>query len=94
MTSTTLPSLVDRRHILQRQLQAQRQVIAQQLGPTPGTVGAYPRSLTMRFLIRRSPLITRLAGEFVTLLIGARFMKSITAAMAFSSATRTGSSSN
>jgi hypothetical protein len=91
MTSITPASLVEHRQMLQRQLQAQRQLIARQLDPTQAVFGDYPRSMTMRFLNRRSAMVTRLFGEFARILIGARFMKSMTAAMALSRETQAGS---
>ena len=68
MSSTTAISLVERRHSLLRRLQAQRQVIAQRLGPESGTNGSYPRSHTMRLLTQRPALIIRLLVGLVTLL--------------------------
>jgi len=65
MSSTTAISLVERRHSLLRRLQAQRQVIAQRLGPDSGM---YPRSHTMRLLTRQPALIIRLLVGLVTLL--------------------------
>jgi hypothetical protein len=62
-------SLAEQRHCLRRQLQAQRQVIAQQLGPTESAMnGSYPRSRTMRFLTQHPTPIIRLLLGVVTLL--------------------------
>jgi hypothetical protein len=49
-------------------LQAQRQVIAQQLGSGSGTSREFPRSATMRLLTQRPQLIIKVLGGLVTLL--------------------------
>ena len=59
ITDTDIP-LVEQRLSLRRRLQAQRQVIAQQLGQESGMNGSYPRSRTMRFLTQQPALIIRL----------------------------------
>jgi hypothetical protein len=57
VSSSTDISLLEQRQSLSRQLQAQRQVIAQRLEPDSAIHG-YPRSRTMRFLTRQpAPLI-------------------------------------
>jgi hypothetical protein len=68
MSSITDPSLVEQRQSLRRRLQAQRQVIAQQLGQESGINGSYPRSRTMRFLTQRPALIIRVLVGLATLL--------------------------
>jgi hypothetical protein len=68
MRSATDTSLVEQRQRLCLRLQAQRQVIARQLGPESAMNGGYPRSRTMRFLTQRAALITRLLVGVVTLL--------------------------
>jgi hypothetical protein len=68
MTSITDTSLVEQRQSLRRQLQAQRQVIAQRLGQESGMNAGYPRSRTMRFLTQRPALIIRLLVGLATLL--------------------------
>jgi len=94
MTTAAAAMRLDQCETLRRLLQRQRLLIAQQLGPTPPEANSgYPRSMTMRFLIRRSDLVVRVLVEFATLLIGARFMKSISAAVSLSRITRTGSKS-
>ena len=60
MSSITDSPLVEQRQSLRRRLQAQRQVIAQQLGQESGMNGSYPRSRTMRFLTQQPALIIRL----------------------------------
>jgi hypothetical protein len=82
MTSTTAITLVDQRQALRQRLLAQRQLIADQLGPTPVVNGGYPRSKTMRFLTQRTGLAVTLLAEFAALLTGARYVKSMTAALA------------
>ena len=62
MSSTMDISLLEQRQSLSRQLQAQRQVIARQLGPNPA-INGYPRSRTMRFLTRQpAPLMRLILG--------------------------------
>jgi hypothetical protein len=68
MSSATDISLVEQRQSLRRQLQAQRQVIAQQLGPESAMHGSYPRSRTMRFLTQQPALVIRLLVGVATLL--------------------------
>jgi len=68
MTSSTDISFVEQRQSLRRQLQAQRQVIAQQLGQESGMNASYPRSRTMRFLTQRPAPIIRLLVGLATLL--------------------------
>jgi len=69
MSSITDTSLVEQRQSLRRRLEAQRQVIAQQLGQGSGMNGSYPRSRTMRFLTQQpAPLIIRLLVGLATLL--------------------------
>ena len=60
MSSITDTPLLEQRQSLRRRLQAQRQVIAQQLGQESGMNGSYPRSRTMRFLTQQPALIIRL----------------------------------
>jgi len=67
-------SLIEQRETLRRQLQAQRQLIAKQLSGTPEVNNCYPRSMTMQFLTGQPALLT---GQFATLLIIVRLIKSI-----------------
>jgi hypothetical protein len=63
MSSPADISLLEQRQSLRLQLQAQRQVIARQLGPDSAINGSYPRSRTMRFLTRQPvPLIRLIVG--------------------------------
>jgi len=76
MNSSTEVSLVEQRQTLRLRLQAQRQLIAHQLGPTPEVNSGYPRSMTMRFLTRRpAALAIRLLLKFASILVGARFFR-------------------
>jgi hypothetical protein len=70
MSSITDTPLVEQRLSLRRRLQAQRQVIAQQLGQESGMNGSYPRSRTMRFLTltQQPALVIRLLVGLATLL--------------------------
>jgi hypothetical protein len=61
-------SLAEQRQSLLGQLRLQREVIAQQLAPAENAQKRFPRSFTMRFLIQRPELATRLA----TLVAGGR----------------------
>jgi len=91
MTSNTDLSLAEQRRVLREQLQAQRQLIANRLGPAPESNGGYPRSKTMRFLTQRSALTAVLLAEFVALLVGARYVKSSTAVRAMARIVRSAS---
>ncbi len=81
---TTLPgvSLDEQRRLLREKIRSQRQLIAEQLGPEPETNGGYPRSRTMRFLTGRPGLSVTVLAELAALFMGARYSKSVTAAMA------------
>lgn len=68
MSSPTAISLTEQRQSLCRQLQAQRRVIAERLGPESAMNGSYPRSRTMRFLTQQPALIIRLLVGVATLL--------------------------
>jgi hypothetical protein len=54
--------LAAQRQEIRDRLLAQRQRIAQQLAPGGDARGVYPRSMTMRLLIRRPELLARLLG--------------------------------
>ena len=65
---TTLPvSLSEQREALCHKLQAQRELIAQQLGPGAAPRGAYPRSMTMRLLGQRPGMIVGLLSGAASL---------------------------
>jgi hypothetical protein len=60
-------SLAEQRQSLRRRLQAQRRLIARQLGPESAMNGSYPRSRTMRFLTQQPVLMIRLLISLATL---------------------------
>ena len=68
MSSTPHISLLEQRQSLRLQLQAQRQLIARQLGPDSAVSRSYPRSRTMRFLTQRPALILRVLVGLATVL--------------------------
>jgi hypothetical protein len=68
VSSITDTPLVEQRQNLRRRLQAQRQVIAQQLGQESAMNGSYPRSRTVRFLTQQPAPIIRLLVGLATLL--------------------------
>jgi hypothetical protein len=75
MKSGSESSLADQRLAVRGQLQEQRQRIAEQLAPTGGVEGSFPRSVTMRLLLQRPELLPRL----VALMARARVASSIIA---------------
>jgi len=81
-------SLVDQCQMLRHELQAQRQLIAQQLKPAPTVISGYPRSMVMRFFTRRPEVVSSLLAEFATLLLGARLIKSMISVMSSARSSR------
>ena len=71
---TVVPSLVEQRLALRVQLQVQRHEVAEQLFAAKAE-GRFPRSITMRVLMRQPEL----AGRLVALIAGARFAGSVSA---------------
>jgi hypothetical protein len=69
-------SLTEQRLALRQHLQAQREEIVHRLGPAPAIDGGYPRSMTMRFLLRRPDLAAGLLAGLASLLVGKRFFRS------------------
>lgn len=65
---TLAPSLIAQRLDLQGQLRVQRQEIAERLFESKAR-GNFPRSITMRVLVRQPELL----GRLVALVAGARF---------------------
>jgi hypothetical protein len=61
-------SLASQRDALRQRLQAQRAVIAQELGDYPGAPGHFPRSLTVRLLTRWPGLSLQLLMRVATML--------------------------
>jgi len=90
-TSTDSASLAEQRQQLRERLGAQRQQIVQQLEPAHEANGGYPRSKTMRFITEHSTLAGSLFTGAATLLVGARYLKSIAAAAAIIKIVRTAS---
>lgn len=77
-------SFDQQRQALRRQMLAQRQLINYQLGPPARAINSgYPRSATMRFLTQRPALVSKLLAEAAALLLGARFLKSMSGAISF-----------
>lgn len=68
MSSATELSLEAQRQELRIRLQAQRRVIAMQLGSGAGRTLAFPRSKTMQLLTRRPQLVYRVVGGLLGLL--------------------------
>jgi hypothetical protein len=90
-TFATLP-LPEQRRLLRAELHAQRAVIAEQLDPTyevRGNQNAYPRSMTMRYLTEHSGLVGGVFTGVASLLVGARYFKTITGALAAFNLVRT-----
>jgi len=77
------PSLEQRRDAIRARLQAQRRLIAGQLGPQPDE-NAYPRSKFMKFVTRRPGVAVTAIAELVALFAGARHARAVTAALAIS----------
>jgi hypothetical protein len=76
MIPTADVSLAEQRVALRQRLQAQREEIARRLGPLPATDGGYPRSVTMRFLVKRPALAGQLLAGLATMLVGKRVFRS------------------
>jgi hypothetical protein len=69
-------SLAEQRLALRQRLQAQREEIVRRLGPAPAIDGGYPRSMTMRLLVRRPDLAAGLLAGLASLLVGRRVFRS------------------
>ena len=64
MSADIPASLAAQRHALQEQLRVQRQALAVELTAAGGAGGGgYPRSVTMRWLIREPELVGKLVGQ-------------------------------
>lgn len=81
---TLAPSLVEQRDALRGQLQAQRQEVAERLFVAKAS-GSFPRSITMRVLMRQPELV----GRVVALVAGPRFAGSVSALLAVVQVLRT-----
>ena len=73
---------------LRQQLLAQREQIARQLQPASQAINGYPRSKTMRFLIRWRALPTGVAVGAARLLTGGRLAASLVTAITLGQAVR------
>ena len=80
-SSVASASLAEQRQVLRSKIAIQRQVIERQIEPAAYADG-YPRSMTMRFITRRSVPAVKILASVATLFVGARFIKSTTAALA------------
>lgn len=76
-------SLAVQRENIRRKIHAQRELIQNRLGPDPAENTAYPRSNTMRFFTQRPGLATKLAMQVAGMFVGARVLKSVSAAVGF-----------
>ncbi len=74
-------SLIEQSQALRQQLRVQRKLIKQQLNPVSSMNNSYPRSMTMRFIAQRPALVAGVVTEVATLLLGARLLKSVVAAL-------------
>jgi hypothetical protein len=74
-------SLIEQSQALRQQLRVQRKLIKQQLNPVSSMNNSYPRSMTMRFITQRPALVAGVVTEVATLLLGARLLKSVVAAL-------------
>ena len=68
MSADAQRALDGQREALCAQLQAQRQIIARQLGGETGVGGSYPRSKTMRLLTHQPELVIRAISGLASLL--------------------------
>ena len=89
MNDRDQPTIEERCKAIRSRLQAQREVIAEQLGPAE-TGDAYPRSKLMKFLTRRPGVAVSAVAELVALFAGARHARAVTAALAISRIMRSG----
>ena len=68
MSEPAKPTLSEQRAALRLELQAQRERIAQQLGPAAGTRSDFPRSMTMRLLGRQPGMLFSAAAGLAAML--------------------------
>ena len=94
MSSQIGNPLEEQRRALRERIRAQRELIAEQLGPPPKKAdGAYPRSKLMRFLTRRPAVAVTVLAELAGLVAGSRHAKAATAVTALSRIARSASAS-
>ena len=94
MTPTIENTLVAQREKLCQQLQEQRRLIARQLLPMQTASSHYPRSMTVRFLTRQQPLVTKLFAEIMLVIVGVRLYKFLTAMLVLVRIMTSGSSNS
>lgn len=82
MTSGPEVPFAEQRRMIREKMREQRELIAEQLGPEPEADGGYPRSQTMRLLSNRPGLTVTVLAELASLFVGARYARTVTAAMA------------
>jgi len=63
VSTDTPASLAGQRHALREQLRVQRRALALELTAAGGVGGGFPRSATMRWLIREPELAGKLVGQ-------------------------------
>lgn len=94
MTSITARALIDQRQALRRKLFLQRLRISHLLSPRNAGDNGFPRSMTMRFLVRRPAVAVRVLSEVGLLLLGPRFIRSLGTAMLLARILRSVAASN
>lgn len=87
-TSDSEPSLAEQREDIRRQMRAQRRRIDEQLSPSVAIRRPYPASMTMRLLIHRPGVLTKL----LALIVGARLAGGMATIMLLVPALRTAAS--
>lgn len=71
------PTLAEQRSALRARLHQQRQQIREQLAPSRALTPLYPRSFTMRLLLRRRALVVSLLSSAGALLLGRRLLRGL-----------------
>ncbi len=92
MSPQSSDPLEEQRRVLRERIRAQRQLIAEQLGPPPEAAdGGYPRSKLMRLLTRRPAVAVTVLAELAALVAGSRHAGAATAVTALSRIVRSAS---
>ncbi|OYT97332.1 MAG: hypothetical protein CFE49_02530 [Pseudomonas sp. PGPPP3] len=78
---TTPLALNERQHAVRQRLHQQRELIAQQLQTNVSAPALYPRSMTMRFLTTPPPVAVQMLTQVVSLLLGARLLRTLNTAL-------------
>lgn len=71
------PTLAEQQAALRARLHQQRQKIRAQLAPNRALTPLYPRSFTMRLLLRRRALVVSLLSSAGALLLGRRLLRGL-----------------